>query len=135
MQVACYKVVKTLTEQVETEPLHEGKLAGWVNMLVDRMTIQDTQVGCESEEFKPAAGHVEADGLFDKLDEHCQSVVDLFDPNIVLEAMGRSNGTEGPGVDAGPFMGSAGDDGGGPFSRQYYIIWPGRVRIHADKAR
>ena len=47
LQVACYKVAKTLTEQVVREPLHEGKLDGWVNMLVDRMTIQDTQVCIE----------------------------------------------------------------------------------------
>ena len=87
LQVACYKVAKTVTEQVVREALREGKLAGLVNMLAGHMTIQDTQVGCEIEDLKPAAGHVEADGLFDKLDEQWQSVVDLFDPSIVVEAM------------------------------------------------
>ena len=66
------------------EPNYPSELAGLVNMLADRMTIPDTQVGCEIEDLNPAAGHIQADGLFDKLDEHCQSVVDLFDPNIVL---------------------------------------------------
>ena len=47
LQVACYRGAKTVTEQVAMEPLHEGKLVGLASMLVDRMTIQDTQVGRE----------------------------------------------------------------------------------------
>ena len=40
---------------------------------------------------------------------------DLFDPSIVLEAMERSNGTEGLGIYAGPSTGSEGDDCCQPF--------------------
>ena len=111
MQVACYKVAKSVTEQVVREPLHEGKLVGSVNMLVDRMTIQDTQVGCEIEDLKPTAGHVAADGLFDEPDDKQSNSevfpegADLFDPDIVLEAMDISKGTEGPGIVAVPSMG------------------------------
>ena len=64
LQVGCYKVAKSVREQVVREPFHDGKLVGLVNMLADRMTTQDTQVGCEIEDLKPAAGHVEANGLF-----------------------------------------------------------------------
>ena len=42
LQVACYKVAKSVTEQAVREPLHQGELAGLVNLLADRMTVQDT---------------------------------------------------------------------------------------------
>ena len=37
----------------------------------------------------------------------------MFDPEIVSEAMERSKGKDGPGIDAGPSAGSEGDHGGG----------------------
>lgn len=51
------------------EPLHDGKLAGLVNVLADRMTIQDTQVGCEIDDLKPTTGQSAADGLFDETED------------------------------------------------------------------
>ena len=106
------------------------------NLLADRMAIQDTQVGSAIEDLNPAAGHA-ADGLYDK---QWQSKVfpegaDLFDPDIVSEAMGtitavpsaRGKGKEGPGMDAGPSTGSEGDNGGGggrPLPDKI-IAWPG----------
>jgi hypothetical protein len=63
-EVQCNGFIESATEQTVREPLYQGELVGSVNMLADRMTIQDTQVGCEIEDLKPAAGHVEADGLF-----------------------------------------------------------------------
>ena len=62
LQVACDMVAKSVTEQAVREQPHQGEFVGLVNMLVDRMAIQDTQVGSEIEDLKPTAGHA-ADGL------------------------------------------------------------------------
>jgi hypothetical protein len=115
LQAACYKVAESLTVQAVREQPHQGELAGLINMLADRMAIQDTQVGSEIEDLKPTAGHA-AGGVYD--DEQWPSKAfpegaDVFDPDVVAQAVEKiTTDKEGSGINTGPSGGGGGGGGG-----------------------
>ena len=58
LQVACSQVAREVQASMQDLPNpHEGALVSLVNMLAERMAIQDVHVGSELEDLKPTAGH------------------------------------------------------------------------------
>ena len=104
LQVACYKAANSVAEQAVREQTHRGELVGLVNMLVDRMAIQGTQVGSEIQDLKPTAGHV-AGGVSDNEQWPSKAFpegADMFDPEIVAQAVEHiARGKEGSCINRG----------------------------------
>ena len=102
-------MAKSATEQAVSEL--QGEFDGLANMLVDRMAIEDTQVGTDIDDLKPTAGHAAA-AVYD--DEQWPSKAfpegaDILAPGIVAQAVENiTMDNECFGINAGPS-----DDGGG----------------------
>ena len=117
-------MAKSTAQDITFEKLPlRGELASLVNLLAERMAIQDRQVGSDLEELKPMAGHA-VKGVFNGGPQTwpCQAFKqgdDIFDPEVVARAAQELNNKddnkedpqgnkEDPGIVAEPSVPSAG---------------------------